>query len=153
MRWTRLLFVAKDVDIRDNYPDAPDSRVYVPDDAGTGFDIVFVELVNRGDPTEHKADETGAHPDVLQGPAGAAAVDRAGADSAKRVGVPALRDPVGAAARRSGDQPGAFATEGDAAVAAAGGRAGMGAGQRSRQNVVWKPRLHSSEFGTQIGKY
>jgi hypothetical protein len=53
-RWTHILFVGKDIDIRDNYPDAPDSRVYVPDKGGTGFDIVFVELVNRGDPTEHK---------------------------------------------------------------------------------------------------
>jgi hypothetical protein len=53
-RWTHILFVGKDIDIRDNYPDAPDSRVYVPDKDSTGFDIVFVELVNRGDPTEYK---------------------------------------------------------------------------------------------------
>jgi hypothetical protein len=46
--------VGKDIDIRNNYPDAPDSRVYVPDKDGIGFDIVFVELVNRGDPTEYK---------------------------------------------------------------------------------------------------
>src|SRR5262245_28868932 len=53
-RWTHLLYVNADVDIRDTYPNAPANRVYVPDKNGTGFDIVFVEIVNRGTPAAYK---------------------------------------------------------------------------------------------------
>jgi hypothetical protein len=53
-RWTHLLYLDADVDVRDSYPSAPVNRVYVPDKTGTGFDVVFVELVNRGTPARYK---------------------------------------------------------------------------------------------------
>ncbi len=53
-RWTHLLYLDADVDVRDSYPNAPVNRVYVPDKTGTGFDVVFVELVNRGTPAKYK---------------------------------------------------------------------------------------------------
>jgi hypothetical protein len=52
--WTHILTLGPTVDIRDAYPDVPDSRVYIPTKADTGFDIVFVELVNRGTPAAYK---------------------------------------------------------------------------------------------------
>jgi hypothetical protein len=53
-QWTHLLYLDADVDVRDSYPSAPSHRVYVPDQNGTGFDVVFVELVNRGTPASYK---------------------------------------------------------------------------------------------------
>ncbi len=53
-RWTHLLYLDADVDVRDSYPNTPAHRVYVPDKNGTGFDVVFVELVNRGTPAKYK---------------------------------------------------------------------------------------------------
>ena len=53
-RWTHLLFLDASVDIRDSYPGAVAHRVYVPDQNGTGFDVVFVELVGRGTPAAYK---------------------------------------------------------------------------------------------------
>jgi len=53
-RWTHLLYLDADVDVRDTYPNAPAHRIYVPDKNGTGFDIVFVELVNRGTPARYR---------------------------------------------------------------------------------------------------
>lgn len=53
-RWTHVLYVDAGVDIRDSYPNAPVNRVYVPSKTGTGFNVVFVELVNRGTPGMYK---------------------------------------------------------------------------------------------------
>jgi hypothetical protein len=53
-RWTHVLFLDAAVDVRDSYPSAPSHRVYVPDKTGTGFDVVFVEIVNRGLPSKYK---------------------------------------------------------------------------------------------------
>lgn len=49
-RWTHWLAVGPDVDIRDSWPSAPVNRVYIPDKNGTGWDVVFVEIINRGTP-------------------------------------------------------------------------------------------------------
>lgn len=53
-RWTHLGGFKASVDIRDNWPSAANSSIYVPDKNGTQFLIVFVELVNRGTAAEHK---------------------------------------------------------------------------------------------------
>ena len=53
-RWTHLAFLHKEVDVRDAWPATPGSSLYVPDKDGTKFNIVFVELVHRGTPQEHK---------------------------------------------------------------------------------------------------
>ena len=53
-RWTHLLFVDATADVRDSYPNAPAHRVYVPDKNGTGFDVVFVELIGRGTGAAYK---------------------------------------------------------------------------------------------------
>jgi hypothetical protein len=53
-QWTHLLYLDAGVDVRDNWPSAANSRVYVPDKNGTRFDVVFVELVNRGTPARYK---------------------------------------------------------------------------------------------------
>jgi hypothetical protein len=53
-RWTHILYVDATVDIRDSYPNAPVNRVYVPDKTATGFNVVFVELLNRGTPAMYK---------------------------------------------------------------------------------------------------
>lgn len=54
-RWTHLLTCNPDEDIRDVYPASANRHaVYVPDENGTAFDVVFVELVNRGLPTAYK---------------------------------------------------------------------------------------------------
>ena len=53
-RWTHLLYLDASVDVRDSYPNTPANRVYVPDQDGTGFDVVFVELVNRGKAARYK---------------------------------------------------------------------------------------------------
>lgn len=55
LRYTHVLTCDAAVDIRDDYPSDPTNhRVYVPDKAGTGFDVVFVELVQRGRPNAFK---------------------------------------------------------------------------------------------------
>lgn len=54
LRWTHLLFVDVGVDIRDSYPNVPAHLVFVPDQNGTGFDVVFVELVGRGTGAAYK---------------------------------------------------------------------------------------------------
>ena len=53
-RWTHVLCVDLSVDVRDTWPSAPAHRVYVPDSSGTGFDVVFVELLNRGSAAAYK---------------------------------------------------------------------------------------------------
>jgi hypothetical protein len=54
LRWTHLLYVDSAVDVRDDYPNTPANRVYVPDSTGTGFDVVFVETINRGTPAAYR---------------------------------------------------------------------------------------------------
>ena len=54
LRWTHVLSCAPNVDVRDSYPNNPVNRVYVPDKTGTGFDVVFVELVGRGQADKYK---------------------------------------------------------------------------------------------------
>jgi hypothetical protein len=54
LRWTHLLYLDAGVDVRDSYPNTPVNRVHVPDKDGTGFDVVFVETVNRGTPARYK---------------------------------------------------------------------------------------------------
>jgi hypothetical protein len=56
--WTHILLVDVSIDIRDGYtgamtPGNPD-RVWVPDQNGTVFTVVFVERVHRGLPGDHK---------------------------------------------------------------------------------------------------
>ena len=46
LRWTHVLLVRGDVAI--NVSGLPANRVYVPDLGGTCFEVVFVELENRG---------------------------------------------------------------------------------------------------------
>lgn len=53
-RYTHVMTCSATVDIRDNYPTAPNSTLFVPDKTGNGWDIVFVETVNRGLPTVYK---------------------------------------------------------------------------------------------------
>ncbi len=53
-RWTHLLYLDAAIDVRDSYPNAPINRVYVPDKTGTGFNVVFVELLNRGTAARYK---------------------------------------------------------------------------------------------------
>lgn len=56
--WTHLLLVEASVDIRDMYVGTNGQSlqdvVYVPDQNGTRFNVVFVELVQRGLPSVHK---------------------------------------------------------------------------------------------------
>jgi hypothetical protein len=47
-RWTHVMYCNLGVDIRDGWPTAIANRVYMPDLTGTRFDVVFVEVVNRG---------------------------------------------------------------------------------------------------------
>lgn len=54
LRWTHVGYFESDVDLRDNYPAAPNSTLVVPTTGGTTFDIVFIELVNRGSPNAYK---------------------------------------------------------------------------------------------------
>lgn len=58
-RFTHILLVAVGADIRDTYDagllstvDDPDS-VWIPDSAGTGFNVAFVERRLRGTPFDH----------------------------------------------------------------------------------------------------
>jgi len=53
--WTSILEVPLGTNLPDDYGGgAANATVWFPDKDGTGFDIVFVELANRGDPTQHK---------------------------------------------------------------------------------------------------
>lgn len=58
LTWTHVLLVAADVDIRDQYigisGQSGQDRIWIPDGNGTSFNVVFVELVQRGTPNEHK---------------------------------------------------------------------------------------------------
>jgi hypothetical protein len=53
-RWTHLLYVTAAVDIRDTWPNVPANQVYIPDRNNTAFEVVFVELVNRGTAAAYK---------------------------------------------------------------------------------------------------
>ena len=53
-RWTHILYVDATIDVRDSYPSAPVNRVYIPDKTGTGWNVVFVEMLNRGTPAMYK---------------------------------------------------------------------------------------------------
>lgn len=46
LRWTHFLQVRNDVEIQT--ADSPANHVYVPDKNGTCFEIVFVEVLDRG---------------------------------------------------------------------------------------------------------
>lgn len=47
-RWTHVMYVANNVDIRDLYPNAPGGNLAcIPNLNGTAFVVVFVETVNR----------------------------------------------------------------------------------------------------------
>jgi hypothetical protein len=54
LRFTHVLYCAATVDVRDNYPGSPSHSLYVPTSADTGYEVVFVELVNRGQPDAYK---------------------------------------------------------------------------------------------------
>ena len=58
LTWTHFMLVAADIDIRDAYTGAstasPQDLVFIPDDAGTQFNVIFVERQQRGTPNEHK---------------------------------------------------------------------------------------------------
>ncbi|MBL8795215.1 MAG: hypothetical protein JNM56_15020 [Planctomycetia bacterium] len=51
LRFTHYLTCDSTVDVRDNYPNAPNTTLTV---GGTQFNIVFVELVRRGIPGAYK---------------------------------------------------------------------------------------------------
>lgn len=55
--WTHLLIVDLDTDLRDDYDagafGAGGDTVYVPDQNGTGFLVLFVERVGRGTAHDH----------------------------------------------------------------------------------------------------
>lgn len=56
-RWTHVLEVNDDVDLRDDWPNDPPTNhdvVYVPDENGTAFEVIFVELIHRGEPEQFK---------------------------------------------------------------------------------------------------
>jgi hypothetical protein len=58
LTWTHVMLIEASVDIRDLYISqsaaAAQDVVYVPDQNGTPFSVVFIELVGRGTPSEHK---------------------------------------------------------------------------------------------------
>jgi hypothetical protein len=54
LRFTHVLYCDATVDVRDNYPGSPTHTLYVPSSANTGYEVVFVELLNRGQPEAHK---------------------------------------------------------------------------------------------------
>lgn len=59
LRWTHVLLVDVDTDIRDAYSfgvigAGGYDKVYVPDRSGTTFNVVFVERVARGLASDHK---------------------------------------------------------------------------------------------------
>jgi hypothetical protein len=58
LNWTHVMLVDVSVDIRDVYAGqvapAPQDSVYVPDQNGTRFLVMFIERVQRGSSQEHK---------------------------------------------------------------------------------------------------
>jgi hypothetical protein len=58
LTWTHLMMIDAGVDIRDMYAGQSTSvtqdTVYIPDQNGTAFTVVFIELMQRGTPDEHK---------------------------------------------------------------------------------------------------
>ncbi|MBI2803709.1 MAG: hypothetical protein HYX68_01835 [Planctomycetes bacterium] len=59
LMWTHILLVDFAVDIRDKYTGSSSSptngdSIYVPDQNGTKFEAVFIEIVQKGTPGEHK---------------------------------------------------------------------------------------------------
>lgn len=56
--WTHILLVDVAVDIRDGYiglqNQSAQDTVYIPDQNGTRFLVIFIERVQRGTPDEHK---------------------------------------------------------------------------------------------------
>jgi hypothetical protein len=58
LTWTHVMLVDATIDIRDAYTGAatvsPQDTVFIPDDGGTQFNVVFVERLERGTPNEHK---------------------------------------------------------------------------------------------------
>jgi hypothetical protein len=58
LTWTHVMLVDVSVDIRDAYTGQSawtwQDTVYIPTQTGTGFNVVFVERVQRGTPHEHK---------------------------------------------------------------------------------------------------
>ena len=57
LTWTHFMLVDISVDIRDAYTGhmttSPQDTIYVPDQTGTAFNVIFVERVHRGMPQEH----------------------------------------------------------------------------------------------------
>jgi hypothetical protein len=58
LTWTHIMLVDISVDIRDGYVGAsvfsPQDAVYIPDQHGTRFNVIFIELVQQGTAQEHK---------------------------------------------------------------------------------------------------
>jgi hypothetical protein len=56
--WTHVLLVETSVDIRDGYTGSlgfiGQDTVYIPDQNGTAFRVVFIERLNRGQTGDHK---------------------------------------------------------------------------------------------------
>ncbi len=57
LAWTHVMLVDVSVDIRDAYTGHMTSTlqdtIYVPDQSGTAFNVMFIERVQRGTPQEH----------------------------------------------------------------------------------------------------
>jgi len=53
-RWTHRMYVQDTEDIRDTWPANPANKVYIPDETGTAFLVVFVETLNRNTPQQCK---------------------------------------------------------------------------------------------------
>ena len=58
LAWTHVMLVDIGIDIRDAYTGhctaAMQDTIYIPDENGTGFVVVFIELLQRGTAHEHK---------------------------------------------------------------------------------------------------
>jgi hypothetical protein len=58
LTWTHVMLIDASTDIRDGYTGActftVQDAVYIPDQSGTQFKVVFVERVQRGTPNEYK---------------------------------------------------------------------------------------------------
>jgi hypothetical protein len=58
LAWTHVMLVDVSVDIRDAYTghmtSTAQDTIYVPDQSGTAFKVMFIERVQRGTPQEHK---------------------------------------------------------------------------------------------------
>src|SRR5437763_13229004 len=89
---------------------------------------------------ELPADEPGTHPDLHARPAGAAVVRGPGVGAAQRVGLPALRRVVDAAARQPGDPFGTVAFQNLAGLATACRRIRVGPRRRHRVRTAFGTR-------------